>query len=195
MPSLASASPLSSADEAASFATSTLRLGEATDLAFAMLRCRRAHAPAAAALAQSATDWELPLSPNKVVASAHARALWLEPGAWLLSAEAAELGRALAVLRAEAVAAGMHLLATDVTSGRCALTLSGPDARALIASGCPIDLHPRAFRAGCCAASLFNETEVVIDQIDEAPTFRLICDRAGARALWDQLKDAAELLP
>ncbi|MEI9851473.1 MAG: sarcosine oxidase subunit gamma family protein [Sphingomonas sp.] len=59
----------------------------------------------------------------------------------------------------------------------CAAPRGGPGARDLIAQGCSIDLHPRAFAPGHSAVTLIAQIGVAIDQID-ADGFRLITDRS-----------------
>ncbi len=62
----------------------------------------------------------------------------------------------------------------------------------MLEKGCGLDLHPRAFTAGCCAQTVFARLPVIIDQISEAPLYRLFVQRSAARWLVDWLIDAAE---
>ena len=169
----------------------TVRLEE-LDAAVAVVRCAPRQGEAVAAVVAQACGWMLPRVPNTVVVQPHSRALWVEPGAWLITGQRHAVTAALAALRGLAESAS--LLTADVTGGRCMIGVSGPGARALIQSGCPLDLHPRVFTPGRCATSLFNEISLVIDQLSDAPAYTLIADSALALTLWDQLADAARWL-
>ena len=92
------------------------------------------------------------------------RVFWLGPTSWLLLArgpvtDSHPLAR-LAVQR-EAVnhAAGALF---DLSAARVAWQLSGPRAATVLASGCPLDLHPRVFPAGACAQSLFGHVGALV---------------------------------
>ena len=63
----------------------------------------------------------------------------------------------------------MHAAITDVTDGRVAFRLAGPSAREVLAKGCPLDLHPRAFAPGRCAQSLLAKASVLIHLVDDGP--------------------------
>ena len=67
-------------------------------------------------------------------------------------------------LQAELDAAlqGLAHSLVDVSQRQSALLVSGPRARDLLASGCPLDLDPEAFPAGMCARTLLAKAEVVL---------------------------------
>jgi sarcosine oxidase subunit gamma len=81
---------------------------------------------------------------------------------------------------------------TDLSASRIVIEIAGREARTLLEKGCGLDLHPRAFTAGCCAQTLFAKLPVIIDQINAAPSYRLFVRRSAARWLCDWLIDAAE---
>ena len=99
-----------------------------------------------------ALDLLLPSEPCTSAARDQISALWLGPDQWLVTCPARDVPGLLASLR-EALA-GVHAAITDVTDGRVAFRLAGPSARDVLAKGCPLDLHPRAFPPGRCAQSL-----------------------------------------
>ena len=74
--------------------------------------------------------------------------------------------------------AGRHVAITDVSSGYVVLRLAGAQARDILAQGCPLDLHPRIFRAGQCAGSHFFKASVWIWRSDEASQFELLVRRS-----------------
>jgi sarcosine oxidase subunit gamma len=131
----------------------------------------------------------LPLVPNRVAAMGPVRVLWLGPDEWLVVAE----GAAPDLLpRLERAAAGRRAAVNDLSSSRAILELGGGGARDLLAAGCGLDLHPRAFTPGRCAQTLFAGVPVLIDQLSEAPAYRLFVRRSCARWLCQVLIDAAQ---
>ena len=56
----------------------------------------------------------------------------------------------------------------------------GAKARALLAKGRSIDLHPRAFKPGDAGVTLLSHIAVQLWQVDETPTFDLALPRATA---------------
>jgi sarcosine oxidase subunit gamma len=137
---------------------------------------------------QNALKNSLPLVPNTVSASADLTAFWLGPDEWLLvlpSAQTAERMQAL-----HAALSGRFAAVTDVSSGQTIITVSGPQARNVLAKGCTLDLHPRAFTPQRCAQTLLAKTDVLFWQA-AADQFELIVRRSYADYLWRWLQDAA----
>lgn len=130
----------------------------------------------------------LPLTPNRVAATGTVRALWLGPDEWLVIAD----GEAPDLLpRLERAVAGRRAAVTDLSSSRAIIELSGTGARDLIAAGCGLDLHPRVFGPGQCAQTLLARVPVILDQLDEAPHYRVLVRRSHARWLVGWMVDAA----
>jgi sarcosine oxidase subunit gamma len=78
----------------------------------------------------------------------------------------------------------------DVSAARTTLELAGPRARDVLEHGCALDLHPRAFGPGQCAQTLLAKANVVLHQVDDAPTYRLLVRPSFARYLVAWLLDA-----
>ena len=131
----------------------------------------------------------LPLAPNTTARRARRAALWLGPASWLLVGGAAPSFAEYAAARDALNAAGAALF--DVSASRVAWTLSGPHATDVLAKGCPLDLHPRAFAAGACAQSLYLHVNVLIEKRDDAPTFAVMVARSFARDVWHALCKAS----
>jgi sarcosine oxidase subunit gamma len=131
----------------------------------------------------------LALEPNRVASMRALRTLWLGPDEWLVTAPQGMapdlLGRLTRAL------AERHAQVSDLSASRAVIEVSGHRARDLLAKGCGLDLHPRAFGPGHCAQTLFAKLPVIIDQLGAAPLYRLFVRRSAARwlALW--LIDAA----
>ena len=88
--------------------------------------------------------------------------------------------------------AKLHAAITDVSGGQTSLHLRGRHVRDVLAKGCPIDLHPRAFRIGQCAQSHLGKAPILIGQVEEQPYFELIVRRSFADYLWTWLESVAE---
>ncbi len=82
----------------------------------------------------------------------------------------------------------------DVSSGFTLFTLEGRRARDLVAAGCSIDVHPRAFGPGRCAQTLYARTGVSVLQRDETPRFEMMVRRSYAAWLWRWMESSAELM-
>jgi len=131
----------------------------------------------------------LPLAPNRVAATGKLRALWLGPDEWLVVVE----GDAPDLLpRLERAVVGRRAAVSDLSSSRAIIEIGGSAARDVLAAGCGLDLHPRAFGPGQCAQTLLARVPVILDQLDEVPHFRLLVRRSYVRWLVDWLIDAAE---
>lgn len=131
----------------------------------------------------------LPLVPNRVAAMGGARILWLGPDEWLVTAD----GDAPDLLpRLERAVAGRRAAVSDLSASRVILEIAGNSARELLAAGCGLDLHPRVFGSGRCAQTLFARIPVILDQLSDAPLYRVLVRRSSARWLTDWLIDAAE---
>ena len=110
------------------------------------------------------------------------------PGQWLAMSESLAneaLARDLAQrLRGLASISDQH-------GGRAVLRLSGREARAVLAKGLPIDLHPRAFGPGSAATSTISLMGVQIWQVDDAPTYDLAFFRSVSASFWRWLTASA----
>ena len=104
------------------------------------------------------------------------RIVWAGPDEWFVIAAASRAGAIEQALRTSL--ARFHHAVTDVSSGYAVLRLSGLPVREVLAQGCPLDLHPRAFGAGRSAGSHFFKTSVLLWQTDAAPQFELLVRRS-----------------
>ena len=131
----------------------------------------------------------LPAAPNTTARSGALHALWLGPHSWLLVTGDPSALADLTARRDAFNAAGGALF--DVSASRVAWTISGPHATDLLARGCPLDLHPRAFGVGACAQSLYGHVGVLLVKRNETPAFTLMVARSYARDVWHSLLVAA----
>ncbi|MEV7982725.1 sarcosine oxidase subunit gamma family protein [Streptomyces sp. NPDC086519] len=165
-----------------------LRLAELPFLAQVNVRLD-AKSPAADAVGP-ALGLQLPTEPNTVVHAGEVTAVWLGPDEWLVvgrpGTERELEGRIRAAAGDEPVAV------TDVSAQRTTLLVGGPRARDLLAHGCALDLHPRAFGPGRCAQTTLARTQVVLVARDETRAgFWVLVRSSFAGYLADWLLDAA----
>ncbi|HEX7373523.1 MAG TPA: sarcosine oxidase subunit gamma family protein, partial [Steroidobacteraceae bacterium] len=97
----------------------------------------------AQAAAGSAFGVSLPDVACRANASGSRAALWLGPDEWLLKLRDRQGPAVMAALQAGLQ--GQHSAVVDVGHGNTTLLLQGPASAELLARGCPLDLHPRAF--------------------------------------------------
>ena len=100
----------------------------------------------------------LPAEPCRTIEMAGQRIVWAGPDDWFVIGPVGQANQPVSRLRR--ALAGLHAAVTDVSSGYTVLQLAGPSVRHVLASGCPLDLHPRAFGPGDCAGSHFFKASV-----------------------------------
>ena len=130
----------------------------------------------------------LPVRPNRTTTRNGLLALWLGPDEWMLRMPIERVTACTAALRD--VLEGQHAAVVDISDRSVLLRLSGANGREVVASGCPLDLHSRAFRPGHCARSLYLKAGILIHQVDEVPTYDIQVQRSVAEYLWLALVEA-----
>lgn len=117
-----------------------------------------------------------------------ATAIWIQPGAWMLTAPRGAEG----ALAARAVSALAGLAAVeDQSHGRTIISVAGPAARRALARGCRVDLHPRAFGAGRAAMTQLAHVSCLVHQVDNEPRFDLMVFATLAEHVMHWLIDAS----
>jgi sarcosine oxidase subunit gamma len=137
--------------------------------------------PAFAGAVREALGLDLPVEPNTVASAGAVAALWLGPDEWLVVGAPADLAERLRRAWGDAYAA-----AVDVSDSRVVFELAGPGAPGLLAKGCALDLHERAFPPGRCAQTSLARAAVILEKLDATPCFRVFVRRsfAGYLAAW-----------
>jgi sarcosine oxidase subunit gamma len=144
--------------------------------------------PAAAAVADH-LGVDLPTTPSTWVETDTARVIWLGPDEWLVTSPFRTAGELEAGLR-DAVAGDGAVV--DVSGQRATVRLTGRYARDVLAGGCSIDLHPRAFRRGSAAQTLLGLATVVLLGLDDTATsYHILVRSSFAQYLAAWLLDAA----
>lgn len=108
----------------------------------------------------------------------------ISPGQWRLVVRGhdseATLRTAIAELQESAVV-------TELGDGLFLADISGPRARAALAKGIAIDLHPGAFKVGAAAQTSASHIGLHLALIDDKPTFEMISAANTAGSLWSWL--------
>jgi sarcosine oxidase subunit gamma len=145
---------------------------------------------AARGAAEAALSLALPREPNRAIDGAGRSALWLGPDEFLVVTEPGAEAALVVALRQSL--SGHRAAVTDVSDGRTIIEISGSRARDVLAKGCGLDLHPRAFAPGHCAQSGLAKARIILRQINATPRFEIFVERSHAEYLWLWLKDAAQ---
>ena len=154
------------------------------DLGLATVMARNGALAELARLLSASYGIDLPARP--VVAGGGALSLvWAGPEQWLAVSHDRSIARRLAD-----ELAGLASVA-DQSDGRAVLRIGGPRARAALAKGCPLDLHPRAFGPGDTAVTAIAHVGVQLWQLDDAPTYELAVPRSMAKSFWTWLSASA----
>jgi sarcosine oxidase subunit gamma len=139
--------------------------------------------------AASALGVALPLKPCTTSENSFVRVAWAGPDDWFIIGPQ---GQAEAMtLRLREAMTGLHHAVTDVSSGYTVLHLSGKPVCDVLAQGCPLDLHPRAFERGACAGSHFFKASVWLWQTNEGSVYELLVLRSFMDYVWLMLERAS----
>lgn len=97
--------------------------------------------------------------------------LWVRPDEWLIAATSGTAATIITSL--EAVLSPSDGAVIDISASRVVVELRGATSRDVLASCCPLDLHPRAFGPGDCAQSLIAKASVLLHLVDGTPRWEL----------------------
>ena len=132
---------------------------------------------------------EPPVSANTVVDSGDYRIYWLGPDEWLIMTPQGRQDELRAAL--QKALDGVFCAVVDNSSGLTTLHITGEHAAALLATDCPLDLHPRAFKPGQCAQTRLAKAGMTLAPLAEHAGFEVIIRRSFADYLLLWLQDAA----
>jgi heterotetrameric sarcosine oxidase gamma subunit len=128
-----------------------------------------------------------PAAPNRCTGDSMLSCAWIEPRAWLV------LGHGDSFAPLARVPEGL-VLATELSHRFAAFQISGKHAPALLSAAVSVVSSADGLCAGRCARSKFaEEIDVFIQQLSDAPEYRLMVDVGWARYAADWLADAARL--
>ena len=140
------------------------------------------------AAVQHELGFALPIEPNTVASHDDRWGLWLGPDEWLVVAPPDQWQVVTAALRSAVGAQNGSVV--DVSANRTVIELSGSAATELLAHGCALDLHPRAFGPSRCAQTMLAKAQVIVQQTAATPAFYLYIRASFAGYLADWLLDA-----
>jgi sarcosine oxidase subunit gamma len=132
---------------------------------------------------------EPPTAANTVVEAGERRIFWLGPDEWLVITAVGQQDD----LQAKLVVAlkGAFSSVVDNSSGMTMLRITGENAAALLATDCPLDLHPKAFQYGHCAQTRLAKSGMILTPHKDGAGFDVIIRRSFGDYLLHWLQDAA----
>jgi heterotetrameric sarcosine oxidase gamma subunit len=113
---------------------------------------------------------------------------WAGPDQWFVLAENRGEGALYRELKSRL--AGLASV-TDQSHGRVIIRLSGPRARAVLAKGTPVDLHPAEFPVGKSALTQMAHVGVHLTRVDE-DAYDLSVVRGFSESFWEWVTEQAE---
>lgn len=109
------------------------------------------------------------------------------PDEWLVLGNDGDQTRIEAALRA--LVGARPGAVVDLSASRAVLTLTGPGARDVLATCVALDFHPTRFGPGRCAETLLAKAPILIEQLDDAPSYRILVRPSYAGYVVDWLVD------
>lgn len=164
------------------------RIEEKAFLGFLNLRGRPGHTGFVAGVLK-VLGAEAPTEPNTVIDAGDRRVYWLGPDEWLIVTPAGQQQKIAGQLRA--ALDGVFSSVVDNSSGLTMIRITGENAAALLATDCPLDLHPREFEPGQCAQTRIAKAGMTIAPIADGSGFEVIIRRSFADYLLRWLQEAA----
>jgi len=132
---------------------------------------------------------EPPTRANTVVDKGDYRIYWLGPDEWLIVTPAGQQAELRAKL--QQALAGVFSAVVDNSSGLTSVHITGDNAAALLATDCPLDLHPSVFKPGQCAQTRLAKAGMTLSPLPDSNGFEVIIRRSFADYLLLWLQDAA----
>jgi sarcosine oxidase subunit gamma len=127
---------------------------------------------------EDALGVSLPQTPNTCALTGDIEVCWMAPGEWALIGMAPNDARR----RLERARIDVLLHIADFTDAWSRWRVDGPRARDVLAKGCSLDLHPRAFQDAQCAGTQLDRIHVLL--IRQGDQFALHAERALSRHVW-----------
>lgn len=133
----------------------------------------------------------MPTTPGTVVDGTGSSVIWFGPEEFLITSATLD-GEGLEEQLRTAIAE-QGGAAVDVSAQRTVVRLSGEHARAILAKGCSLDLHPSVFGPGTAAQTMLGLAGVVIVPLsDNGTDYRILVRASFGGYLADWLIDASE---
>ena len=161
---------------------------EAPFLGYLNLRGRSSDTAFLAALLK-VLGCEPPVEANTMIESGDHRIYWLGPDEWLIITPTGKQS----LLQAQLLKAldGVFSSVVDNSSGLTLVEVLGDNAGPLLATDCPLDLHPREFKPGQCPQTRLAKAGMTIAPMRGGSGFEVIIRRSFADYVGLWMKDAA----
>ncbi len=134
---------------------------------------------------------ELP-PPGRFVEANGVTCLWSGLDSWMLAGPVSAAAPGCSDL---ARALDGQAAVVDLGDGRAVLRLSGAPATRVLGRLCGVDLHPRQFGPGRCAATRIARVAAHLLCVDDAPTYEIQVGRAVAADVLGEILEAAAEYP
>ncbi len=132
---------------------------------------------------------DLPQKANYFVEGKETEVHWLAPDEWMIVSQNME-GNEL-VSKLDEALDGVHHSAVNVSDNFAVITVEGEKARALLQKAIPLDLHPREFHTGMSTQTHAAKTNVILQQVSDAPFYKLYVRRSFSQYLWAWLESGS----
>lgn len=139
----------------------------------------------AVAAIKSLTGISLPLDSNTWVSSADQTLFWLGPDELMLYSTSISPLDLVSGLRDNLVPGKSAVV--DVSDYYTVIRVSGDNARQVLASGTPFDVHPKVFGEGQCAQIRFGNASILLSCQQRAREYDLQVRWSFAEYLWGYL--------
>lgn len=140
-------------------------------------------------LAGALAALDLPVPAQRRIETVGDRAVaWMSPDEYLIWLPYAQVADAVQALGA--ALAGRHHLVADVSDARAVFTVTGQDAREVLAKACPVDFAPAAFGAGEVRRTRAAQVAAAV-WMNAEDRFTLVCFRSVGRYVFDLLSTLA----
>jgi len=131
----------------------------------------------------------LPTEPMTSASAGDVRIFWKAFDEWLIWTPEGAEGKLVADLRA--ATDGMRKAVVDMSDYFTVIRVQGPNARTLLAKGCALDLHPRAFSQGQATGTGFHQATIFLTLAD-TDTFDVMIRWSFADYLWTYFADGMQ---
>ncbi len=140
------------------------------------------------AAVKKVTGVKVPTEPNTYISKGDITIFWLSPDEWQIVGPVDAQGDLVAKLRE--VLDGLHVAVIDVSGNRTALDLTGAQARNVMKKSCRLDMDPQSFSVGQAVQTRVGKAPVLLQMLNDQPTFRMFVRPSFAEYLVDWLLDA-----
>lgn len=126
---------------------------------------------------------------RRIEVSGDCAAAWMSPDELLVIVPYDEVNTRLEAMNK--ALAGEHALAVNVSDARAMFTVSGEDAREVLAKLCPVDMSPGAFEPGQFRRTRMAQTAAAFWMLADG-SINVVCFRSVAGYVFDLMRSSAQ---